>query len=159
MVQYTFAQCPEVILSVPGKDSKKAREKAMDQLVELMDEDKLPVNLSEGFSAEQLIEVKEQDSTPAEGEDAVIQAVQVLNSLATLKLKVQELRAEALQVRSQVDILFKDEIVTEEEISQLKEGFKVLKNFAQANLRYREARSGANLARAVLDKALQTPEN
>jgi hypothetical protein len=39
MVQYTLAQCPEVILTVPGKDSKKAREKAMDQLVELMDGD------------------------------------------------------------------------------------------------------------------------
>jgi hypothetical protein len=158
MVQYTLAQCPEVILTVPGKDSKKAREKAMDQLVELMDEDKLPVDLSEGFSAQQLIEIKEQEVIPAEGEDAVIQAVQVLNGLATLKLKVQELRSEALQVRSQIDILFTDEPVTEEEIAQLKEGFKVLKNFAQANLRYREARSGAQQARTVLDKALQPPE-
>lgn len=127
----------------------------MDQLVELMDENKLPVDLSEGFSAQQLIEIKEQDAIPAEGEDAVIQAVQALNSLATLKLKVQELRAEALQVRSQIDILFKDESVSEEEIAQLKDGFKVLKNFAQANLRYREARTGAEQARAVLDKALQ----
>ncbi len=142
-------------MTVPGKDSKKAREKAMDQLVELMDENKLPVDLSEGFSAQQLIEIKEQDAIPAEGEDAVIQAVQALNSLATLKLKVQELRAEALQVRSQIDILFKDESVSEEEIAQLKDGFKVLKNFAQANLRYREARTGAEQARAVLDKALQ----
>ncbi|HEY9904517.1 MAG TPA: hypothetical protein V6D43_19130 [Candidatus Sericytochromatia bacterium] len=158
MVQYTLAQCPEVILTVPGKDSKKAREKAMDQLVELMDDNKLPVDLSEGFSSQQLIEIKEQDSVPAEGEDAVIQAVQVLNSLATLKLKMQEFRAEALQVRSKIDILFSDEAVSEEEIAQLKEGFKVLKNFAQANLRYREARTGAEQARAVLDQALQTPE-
>jgi predicted ATP-grasp superfamily ATP-dependent carboligase len=158
MVQYTFAQCPEVILTVSGKDSKKAREKAMDQLVELMDENKLPVDLSEGFSAEQLIEVKEQDAMPVEGEDAVIQAVQVLNSLATLKLKMQELRTEALEIRSQIDILFNEEPVSEEEIAQLKEGFKVLKNFAQANLRYREARTGAEQARAVLDQALKTPE-
>ncbi|HEY9819937.1 MAG TPA: hypothetical protein V6D35_04045 [Candidatus Sericytochromatia bacterium] len=159
MVQYTLAQCPEVILTVPGKDSKKARDKAMDQLVELMDENKLPVDLSEGFSAQQLIEVKEQESTPAEGEDAVIQAVQVLNSLATLKLKMQELRAEALQIRSQIDILFTDEPVSEEEIAQLKEGFKILKNFALANLRFREARNGAEQARAVLDQALKPPES
>jgi hypothetical protein len=149
---------PRSYLTVPGKDSKKAREKAMDQLVELMDDNKLPVDLSEGFSSQQLIEIKEQDSVPAEGEDAVIQAVQVLNSLATLKLKMQEFRAEALQVRSKIDILFSDEPVSEEEIAQLKEGFKVLKNFAQANLRYREARTGAEQARAVLDQALQTPE-
>ncbi|HEY9632986.1 MAG TPA: hypothetical protein V6D14_06255 [Coleofasciculaceae cyanobacterium] len=158
MVQYTLAQCPEVILTVPGKDSKKNREKAMDQLVELMDEDKLPVALSEGLSSQELIEIKEQDSVPAEGEDAVIQAVQVLNSLATLKLKVQELRDEALKVRAQIDILFTDESVSEEEIATLKEGFKVLKNFALANLRYREARAGAEQARAVLDEALKTPK-
>ncbi len=159
MVQYTLAQCPEVILTVPGKDSKKAREKAMDQLVELMDENKLPVDLSEGFSAQQLIEVKEQEPIVAEGEDAVIQAVQVLSNLATLKLKVQELRADALQVRAQVDILFTDESVSEEKLTNLKDGFKVLKNFAQANLRYREARSKAEQARIVLDQALQPPES
>ena len=38
MVQYTLAQSPEVILTVSGKDSRKAREKAMDQLVDLMDD-------------------------------------------------------------------------------------------------------------------------
>jgi len=41
--------------------------------------------------------------------EMIVQAVQVLNSLVTLKLKVQELRAEALKVRAQVDILFTDE--------------------------------------------------
>ena len=37
MVQYTLAQSPEVILTVSGKDSLKAREKAMDQLIALME--------------------------------------------------------------------------------------------------------------------------
>lgn len=159
MVQYTLAQSPEVILTVPGKDSAKAREKAMDQLVELMDAGKLPTDLAEGFSAQQLIEVKEAESLATADEDAVTQAVQVLSNLATLKLKVQESRAEALKVREQVDILFTDEPVSEEAIAQLKEGFKVLKNFAQINLRYREARAQAEGARAVLDQALQSPES
>ena len=34
MVQYSLAQSPELILIVPGKDSAKARDKAMDQLME-----------------------------------------------------------------------------------------------------------------------------
>jgi len=39
-----------------------------------------------------------------------------------------------------VDILFTDEPISEDEIaSSIKEGFKVLKTFAQANLRYQEA--------------------
>lgn len=158
MVQYTLAQCPEVILTVSGKDSTKAREKAMDQLMELMDAGKLPTDLSEGFGSQQLIEVKEPISDTSSDEDAVTQAVQVLSNLATLKLKMQESRGDALKIRAQVDILFTDRPVTEEEIANLKEGFKVLKNFAQANLRYQEARHKAEQARAVLDKALKSPE-
>lgn len=158
MVQYTLAQSPEVILTVRGKDSPKAREKAMDQLMELMDEGKLSTELSEGFSPEQLIEVQEPAIDTASDEDAVTQAVQVLNNLATLKLKVQESRTEALEVRKAVDILFTDESVSEDEIARLKEGFKVLKNFAQANVRYQEARSKAEQARAVIDQALKSPD-
>jgi LPS O-antigen subunit length determinant protein (WzzB/FepE family) len=158
MVQYTLAQSPEVILTVQGKDSLKAREKAMDQLMELMDADKLPTDLPEGFGPKQLIEVKEPAADTASDEDAVTQAVQVLSNLATLKLKMQESRAEALAVRVQVDILFTDKSVSEDEIARLKEGFKILKSFAQANLRYQEARSKAEQARAVLDQALKSPE-
>jgi soluble cytochrome b562 len=145
MVQYTLAQSPEIILNVPGKDSAKAREKAMDQLMELMDSGKL-------------IEVKETGVESASDEDGITQAVQILSNLATLKLKVQESRSEALEIRKALDILFSDQSVSEEEISRLKEGFKVLKNFAQANLRYQDARSKAEQARQVLDKALKSPD-
>ncbi|MBH8551106.1 hypothetical protein I8751_01625 [Nostocaceae cyanobacterium CENA357] len=158
MAQYTLAQSPEIILTVPGKDSAKAREKAMDQLMELMDAGKLSTELEEGFSPQQLIEVKEAITESASAEDAITQAVQVLNNLATLKLKVQESRTEALEIRKAVDVLFSDNSVTEEEITHLKEGFKILKNFAQANLRYQEARAKAEQARQVLDQALKSPD-
>lgn len=158
MAQYTLAQSPEIILTVPGKDSAKARDKAMDQLMELMDAGKLSTELEEGFGPQQLIEVKELTTDSAGGEDAITQAVQVLNNLATLKLKVQESRAEALEIRKGIDVLFSDNTVTEEEITRLKEGFKVLKNFAQANVRYQEARAKAEQARQVLDEALKSPD-
>ncbi|HIK55429.1 MAG TPA: hypothetical protein IGS37_09740 [Synechococcales cyanobacterium M55_K2018_004] len=156
MVQYTLAQSPEVKLTVPGKDSAKAREKAMDQLIELMEAGKLPTDLSEGFGPHQFIEVKELDLVNPEEEDAITQAVQVLSNLATLKLKVQASRVDALKIRAQIDKLFTDEDVSEAEISDLKEGFKVLKAYAQANLRYREARAQAEHARTVLDQALRS---
>jgi hypothetical protein len=159
MVQYTLAQSPEVVLTVSGKDSPKAREKAMAQLVELMDAGQLSAELEDGFSPQQFVEVKELPMPAvSEGEDAITQAVQILNNLATLKVKVQELRSEAMKVRAQVDILFTDEPVSEEEISSLREGFKVLKNFALFNLRYQEAKSQAHQAREILDRALQSPE-
>lgn len=158
MVLYTLAQSPDIILKVPGKDSAKAREKAMDQLMEYMDSGKLSTELEEGFGPQQLIEVKETNIDNTDDEDGVTQAVQVLSNLATLKLKVQESRAEALEIRKSVDVLFTDESVSEDEITRLKEGFKVLKTFAQVNLRYQEARYKAEGARQVLDKALKSPD-
>jgi hypothetical protein len=158
MVQYTLAQSPEVILTVPGKDSSKARDKAMDQLIDLMETGQLPTDLSEGFGPHQFIEVKEPALVNTDGDDAVTQAVQVLSNLVTLKQKVQASRVEAMKIRAQIDPLFTDEFVDDEELSQLKEQFKVLKAFAQINLRYQEMRSQAEQARAVLDRALKSPE-
>ncbi|MDB9536121.1 hypothetical protein PN451_09785 [Dolichospermum planctonicum CS-1226] len=158
MVQYTIPQSPELILIVPGKDSAKARDKAMDQLMELMEAGELPTELEAGFSPQQLIEIKEPTTDTSSREDEITQAVQILSNLASLKLKVQESRTEALEIRKAIDVLFTDKSVTEEEITNLKEGFKILKNFAQANLRYQEAKSKAEQARQILDQALKSPE-
>lgn len=157
MVRYTLPQSPEIILTVKGKDSAKAREEAMDRLMLLMDEGKLPTELAEGFGPKQFVEVIE-DAAVSDGEDAITEAVQILSNLASLKLKVMESREEALKIREAIDILFTDEPVSAEEIGRLKDGFKVLKNFAQANVRYREARGKAEEARAILDEALQSVE-
>ena len=123
MVEYTLAQCPEVTLPVRGKDSKKARDQAMDQLIELMDDGKLPIDLSDGFSPQELIAVDDKPTPTAAiaDEEAVIAAVQTLNNLANLKLKAQELRDEAMAVRSRVDVLFSDEPISPEELAQLKD--------------------------------------
>ncbi|MEG4227443.1 hypothetical protein QUA35_22380 [Microcoleus sp. N9_B2] len=158
MVRYTLPQSPEIILTVKGKDSAKAREEAMDRLMLLMDEGKLPTELAEGFGPKQFVEVIE-DASVSDGEDAITEAVQILSNLASLKLKVMESREEALKIREAIDILFTDEAVTAEEIGRLKDGFKVLKNFAQANVRYREARGKAEEARVILDEALQLVES
>jgi hypothetical protein len=74
--------------------------------------------------------------------------------LATLKVKVQSSRDEALQVRELVDLLFTDDPMSDEQLTELKDGFKVMKSFAQSNLRFKEARAQAEEARQVLDEAL-----
>ena len=157
MVQYTLTQSPEVILDVAGKDSRKAREKAMDQLVELMDDGKLPTNLADGFDPQQFIEVKTPEPTAdvKNQEDTVVEAVQILSHLATLKMKMQDSREEALEVRKLIDLLFTDEPISEAQIASLKDGFKTLKGFAQTNVKYRDARSQAETARQILDDALK----
>jgi len=161
MVSYTLPQNPDTIITVRGKDSERARQKAMDKLVEMMDSGEIPTELENGFSPEQFIEVKESKESKeitSEEEDAVAHAVQILSDFAALKMKVVESREEALKIRSAIEVLFTDEPVTVEEITNLKDGFKILKTFAVANLRYREAREQAEEARLVLDEALKSAE-
>lgn len=81
--------------------------------------------------------------------------MQILSTLASLKAKLQETRAEALAVRSQIDILFSDTPASAEQLSELKNGFRILKTFAGLDERYRAARAQAEAARQILDKALQ----
>ncbi|MGD1809664.1 hypothetical protein ACP6PL_30160 [Dapis sp. BLCC M126] len=162
MVSYTLPQNPDTIITVRGKDSERARQKAMDKLVEMMDSGEIPTELENGFSPEQFIEVKESKESKeitSEEEDAVAQAVQILSDFAALKMKVVESREEALKIRSAIEVLFTDEPVTVEEIANLKDGFKTLKIFAVANLRYREAKQKAEEARVVLDQALKSEES
>jgi hypothetical protein len=154
MVQYTLAQSPEVLIDVPGRDSSKAREKAMDQLMELLNDGKLPTELNDGFDPKEFIEVKEQKIEPSAADNAIVEAVQVLSNLAKLKVKVQGSREEALQARELIDLLFTDEPISDEQLEALNNGFKVLKTYAQSNLRYRDARTEAEDARKILDDAL-----
>jgi LPS O-antigen subunit length determinant protein (WzzB/FepE family) len=158
MVQYTLPQDPEFRLTIPGKDSPKNREKAMEQLMQMLEAGDIPAELADGAGPQQFIEIKEPAPLDPNSEDAINQAVQILSSLATLKLKAQESREEALAIRQKIDILFTDEIVSEEEILNLKDGFKVLRTYAQANLRYREAREQAIVAREILDEALKAAD-
>lgn len=160
MPRYTLPENPEVILEIPGtRDTAKSREKAMDQLVELMDEEKLGADLPNGFSPDRFVIVSEELPDLAQDEnnnqDEITKAVQILSTLASLKAKVQETRAEALAVRSQIDILFSDAPASAEQLSELKNGFRILKTFAGLNERYRAARAQAEAARQILDKALQ----
>lgn len=157
MVQYTLAQSPEVLIDVSGRDSNKAREKAMDQLMALMEDGKLPTELDDGFNPKDFIEVKDQKTEPTDEENEVVEAVQTLSNLSKLKVKVQGSREEALKVRELIDLLFTDEVIEEEQIEELNNGFKTLKTFAQSNLRYRDAKDEAESAREVLDNALNPP--
>ena len=166
MATYTIAECPEISVTVRGKDSPTVRQKALDKIIELMDAEELPTELPDGLSAEQLIEVKEQPNnnevnTNEAEEDAVVKAVRELNNLASLKIKVEELHQSAVKARKDLGVLFTDAPI-EQEVDQLKDllkgSFKILKDFAAASASYKEAKINAENARAVLDEALQFNE-
>ncbi|MGQ9865557.1 MAG: hypothetical protein ACUVSQ_04625 [Pseudanabaenaceae cyanobacterium] len=157
MPQYAIPQSPETIFTVPGKDSPKAREKAMALVEEAIAAGTLEAELLDGFGPDCLVVVEPAalGETPTAAADDIGPAVQVLANFASLRLKHQELREEAQKIRQQLDSLFGEAPVTEEEVAALKRGFKVLEAFAQINRRYTLARQEAEAARQILDRALQ----
>jgi hypothetical protein len=155
MVQYSFPQNPDIILTVTGKDSSRAREKAMAQLIDLMDGGMLDAETVDGLEPQQLVEVGKEPPAPSgEADDPIAHAVQTLSTFAGLKLKLQELQGDAIEVRSQIDILFGPEPITEAQINALKDGFKTLKTYAQLYHRLQELLPRAEASRAMLDRAL-----
>lgn len=138
MPQYTLPQCPDLSFQVVGKDSDNARYKVLKQIVKSINDGQLKIKLPEGFSTWELIEITEKDLM-AKDEDKIIEAIKVLNKLSSSKQKTQELRGQALKAQSHLDALFDNKFLTEEEYKNIEEGLKVIKDFAQANLRYKEA--------------------
>lgn len=157
MVQYTFPHCPEIVITLSGKDSVKARCAALKQAVHLINTGEIELCLPNGFSIFQLVEISKSDLM-AKNEDQVIKAVKILHKLIVSKQEVQKIREEALRVRNQIDDLFTDNKLEDKEFNELKTGLKVIEDFAKANLRYKEALSEAERARSVLDEALKSAD-
>ncbi|NJN12753.1 MAG: hypothetical protein HC815_34315 [Richelia sp. RM1_1_1] len=157
MPQYAIPYCPELLFKLPGADSDDARYKATQQIAFLLNEGQLKVKLPEGFSTRQLIEITKKDLM-AENEHKVIEAVKIISKLSAAKQIIQELHKQALQNREKIDTLFNNQVLTKKDFDDIESNLKILKNFAIANLRYKEALSEAEKARCILDGALKLPE-
>ena len=157
MSQYTLPQCPELLFKAEGKDSDNTRYKTLKKIVGLINDGQVKIKLPEGFSTWELIEITEQDLM-AEDEDKIIEAVKALSKLSSSKQKMQTLHEQALTARSYLDALFSNKFIAGEDYENIEEGLKIIKNFAQASLRYKEALPYAEKARSLLDEALKMPE-
>ncbi|MBW4695094.1 MAG: hypothetical protein KME27_25365 [Lyngbya sp. HA4199-MV5] len=88
-------------------------------------------------------------------EEEITQAIQVLSTLATLKLKTQESKDQSLVVLRKIESLFKlEEPISPEDLEELKTGFKTLNKFALAVNQYYETKTKAEDAKKVLDAIL-----
>lgn len=153
MTLYTIPQCPEMLFHTIKKELRKARYHILEQIIELINSDELHITLPEGFSARQIIEITEEDLM-ADGEDKVTQAVKILSKLADSKRKIQILHDEAMKIRNLINLLFDSQKISDEQYQNLDKGFKILREYAHAHLRYKEALIEAEEARVILDETL-----
>jgi hypothetical protein len=92
---------------------------------------------------------------PQTAEEEITQAIQVLSSLATLKLKTQESKDQSLEVLRKIESLFRlEEPISPQDLDELKTGFKTLNKFALAVNQYYETKTKAEAAKKVLDEIL-----
>lgn len=159
MVAYTLSECPDLIITIRGKDSDKSRKQAMEQLHQMMENDEIPSDaFPNGVSASDFIEVDSNKLAVPQtaDEDEMLQAVQTLSAVALLKLELEKDRQAAATVYQTIDrFLFGDGSIEEAEVEQLKQGFKTLKGFAQNYVKLQSALPQAQVARDLLKPALQ----
>jgi soluble cytochrome b562 len=159
MVAYTLPERPDLIFSVRGKDSEKARQQAMEQLHHRIESEEIPADaFPNGVDPSDFIEVdssKTSQPQTADDNNEVLQAVQTLSNLALLKIDLEKDRQAALEVYDVINqLLFGSEPVEEEEIDSLKQGFKTLKVFAQNHIKLQSSLPQAEAARDLLNQAL-----
>lgn len=159
MVAYTLPERPDLIFSIRGKDSEKARQQAMEQLHHRIESEEIPADaFPNGVDPSDFIEVdssKMNQPQAADENNEVLQAVQTLSNLALLKIDLEKDRQAALEVYDVINrLLFGSEPVEEAEIDSLKQGFKTLKVFAQNHIKLQSSLPQAEAARDLLNQAL-----
>lgn len=154
MPSYTVSQYPEVLFNVRGSNRDKATFQALQQLVSLINRGSLDNARLQRFNSKSFIEVTNKDLM-AQNEDKLIKAVKVLSKLAVSKQAVQALREQTLEAYKCIETLFGEDEISKEGFEQIRDDFKILKEFALSNLRYKEALIDAKEARLIVDKALE----
>ncbi|MCU0526522.1 MAG: hypothetical protein MUF72_17045 [Elainella sp. Prado103] len=160
MVSYALKQAPEIVLDVPGRDSRKQRQQALDQLLDKISEDEdLRSKLSDGASHDDLIVVTEQvpvvTSEPDNSVEEVKTLVQSIVSYGFMRVKLEQDRQEAQSVLKDLEAIFDPTVeLTEETVGDLKKKSKLLISYAENKAAFGEIRSTAEQSRVQLQKIL-----
>ncbi len=159
MATYTLAEVPEVTVSVRGKDSPIIRQKALDQIADMLESGELLTELPKDLSIEQLVltdPVKTTD-TESDEEQPLEMALRELQKFLFLKLRTQRLKQSATIARQNMANLLSEETLEQdldEAEETIKGHFKTLKDFVGVLREYRQSKPRAESALIVLDEAL-----
>ncbi len=165
MVSYALKQAPEVILEVPGRDSRKQRQQALDQLIDKVNEDEtLRVKLADGAGHDDLIVVTEQVPVPASDADGTVEEVktlvQAIVSYGFMRVKLEQDRHEAKSVLKDLEAIFDPAAeLTEEHLSDLKKKSKLLISYAEVKASFNDVRTNAEQSQLKLKQILELERN
>lgn len=165
MVSYALKQAPEIVLDVPGRDSRKQRQQALDQLLDKLNEDEdLRSKLADGAGHDDLIVVTEQvppvakdpDATPDTSIEEVKTLVQSIVSYGFMRVKLEQDRQEAQTVLKELEVILDPAAeLSEEMVADLKKKSRLLISYAEAKASFGEVRTNAEQSQVKLQKILE----
>jgi hypothetical protein len=161
MVSYALKQAPEIILEVPGRDTQKQRQRALDQLIDRVSEDEaLRSKLADGAGHDDLIVVTEQVPVPTNESDTAVEEVktlvQTIVSYGFLRVKLEQDRHEAQAVLKELEAIFDPKTeLTEEALSDLRKKSKLLISYAETKASFSEVKTNAEQSQVKLQKILE----
>ncbi|MBE9129037.1 MULTISPECIES: hypothetical protein [unclassified Coleofasciculus] len=167
-LRYTTNDLKEVgfFVEVSGRsDSERTRKKAIEEIQRRMDDPEdtsLSVDsFADGLSIEDLVLVEPPPTDESEeDEPEIIQAVKAIANLASLRVSLEEVQQQALELRPLIEALFRPEPLTPEQMQQATD-----KHFAKTLIKFAEAKATrdkflpvAQEAWTVLEPALASVE-
>lgn len=161
MVSYALKQAPEIILDVPGRDSRKQRQQALDQLIDKANEDEaLRAKLADGAGHDDLIVVTEQVPVAPSDADGTVEEVKTLVqsivSYGVMRVKLEQDRQEAKAVLKELEAIFDPATeLTEEQVGDLKKKSRLLISYAEIKASFSDVRTHAEAAQVKLKKILE----
>lgn len=161
MVSYALKQAPEIVLDVPGRDSRKQRQQALDQLIDKANEDEvLRSKLADGAGHDDLIVVTEQAPPPTKEADTTVEEVKTLVqsivSYGFIRVKLEQDRQDAQSVLKELEaILDPAAELTEEMLVDLKKKSRLLISYAETKASFGEVRANAEQSQVKLQKILE----
>ena len=164
-VRYTTTNLNELglFVEVTGKtDNERTRQKAIEEIQRRMDDPDdtrlTPESFADGLSMDDLIVVEPPANDDVEdNEPEIVQAVKAIANLASLRVNLEEVHQQALELRPLIEALFQPEPLTPEQMQQVTD-----KNFTKTLIKFAEAKAArdkflpiAQSAWDVLEPALE----
>ncbi len=157
MSYYVAPPQPEYLFHRKSKNERDARFIAAKELASLVNDKSLELKMPNGFSTRQFIEIKEENLMPRNKEE-IFTAVEILAKLSDSKRKVQNLHGQSLEACKNINLLFDEKLLIEDDFNEIKKSLKLIKDYAVAVSAYKEALPEAEKAKRCLEEILELPE-
>lgn len=155
-VRYTTRDLKELglFVEVTGKtDNERTRQKAIEEIQRRMDDPEdsslNAESFADGLSIDDLIMVEPPPMSEVDDDEPeIVQAVKAIANLASLRVTLEEVHQQALELRPLIEALFRPEPLTPAQMQQVTD-----KNFTKTLIKFAEAKAARDQFLPIAEQA------